>query len=131
MNSTTARDFLRSNRRSNIHLYPDDWKKLPIPDVPPSQQTPIVELVNQILAAKSTDPDADTSELEEAIDWLVYELYGLTDEETAEIADTSWDGQMSEEEEDAALVRAMEGDPDSGRGGMKELREILREWDEA
>jgi len=25
MNSSTARDFLRANRRSNIHLYPDDW----------------------------------------------------------------------------------------------------------
>ena len=31
MNSTAARDFLRANRRSNIHLYPDDWKQLPIP----------------------------------------------------------------------------------------------------
>jgi len=27
-------DFLRANRRSNINLYPDDWKQLPIPDVP-------------------------------------------------------------------------------------------------
>ena len=35
MNSTAARDFLRANRRSNIHLYPDDWKQLPIPDVSP------------------------------------------------------------------------------------------------
>lgn len=34
MNSSVAREFLRSNRRSNIHLYPEDWKKLPIPDVP-------------------------------------------------------------------------------------------------
>ncbi|WP_367358897.1 hypothetical protein [Syntrophus sp. (in: bacteria)] len=24
MNSSVARDFLRANRRSNIHLYPDD-----------------------------------------------------------------------------------------------------------
>ena len=40
MNSATAHDFLRANRRSNIHLYPDDWKKLPIPDVPLEQQEP-------------------------------------------------------------------------------------------
>ena len=33
MNSAAAHDFLRANRRSNIHLYPDDWKQLPIPDV--------------------------------------------------------------------------------------------------
>jgi hypothetical protein len=40
MNSTVARDFLRANRRSNTDLYPDDWKKLPIPDVPAEQQAP-------------------------------------------------------------------------------------------
>ena len=33
MNSTAAQDFLRAHRRGNIHLYPDDWKKLPVPDI--------------------------------------------------------------------------------------------------
>ena len=80
MNSATAHDFLRANRRSNIHLYPDDWKKLPIPDVSPEQQEPIIELVDQILAAKRTNPDADVSELENEIDQIVYLLYGLTPE---------------------------------------------------
>ena len=81
MNSATAHDFLRANRRSNIHLYPDDWKKLPIPDVPLEQQEPIIELVDQILAAKRTNPDADVSELENEIDQIVYLLYGLIPEE--------------------------------------------------
>ena len=81
MNSTAARDFLRAHRRSNIHLYPDDWKQLPIPDVPPEQQEPIIELVDQILAAKHTCPAADVSELENTVDQLVYLLYGLTCEE--------------------------------------------------
>ena len=80
MNSTAARDFLRAHRRSNIHLYPDDWKQLPIPDVPPEEQEPIIELVDQILATKRTDPDADVSELENEIDQIVYLLYGLTPE---------------------------------------------------
>ena len=57
MNSSTARDFLRANRRSNIHLYPDDWKNLPIPDVSPQQQQPIVALVEQILTAKRANPN--------------------------------------------------------------------------
>ena len=78
MNSTVARDFLRANRRSNIHLYPDDWKKLPIPDVPPEQQTPIVKLVDKILAAKRANPQADVSAWEREIDERVYRLYGLT-----------------------------------------------------
>ena len=83
MNSTIARDFLRANRRSNIHLYPDDWKKLPIPDVSPEQQAPIIELVDQILEAKGTHLDADVSELENEIDQIVYSLYDLTSEEIA------------------------------------------------
>ena len=81
MNSSAARDFLRAKRRSNIHLYPEDWKKLPIPDIPAERQTPIVKLVDCILAAKKRDPDADTSAWEREIDQLVYQLYGLTEEE--------------------------------------------------
>lgn len=85
MNSGTARDFLRANRRSNIHLYPDDWKKLPIPDVPSEQQQPIVQVVNIILALQCyfhTFPDALTARntvliefLENLNDALVRELY--------------------------------------------------------
>ena len=76
MNSSAARDFLRANRRSNIHLYPDDWKKLPIPDVLPEQQAPIVDLVDKILVAKRFDRDADVSALEAETNYLVSQLYG-------------------------------------------------------
>ena len=86
MNSTAARDFLRAHRRSNIHLYPNDWKNLPIPDVSPEQQGPIVKLVAQILDAKRTNLHAKVSELEDEIDQLVYELYDLTPNEV-EIVD--------------------------------------------
>ena len=78
MNSTVARDFLRANRRSNIHLYPDDWKKLLIPDVPMDKQKPIVELVNKILTLRRANPQADIAELERQIDEMVNQLYGLT-----------------------------------------------------
>lgn len=81
MNSAVARDFLRANRRSNIHLYPDDWKKLPIPDVPLEQQELIIRLVDKILEIKRQKPKADTRELEREIDEIVYQLYGLTEEE--------------------------------------------------
>ena len=89
MNSTAAHDFLRANRRSNIHLYPDDWKKLPIPDVTAGQQEPIIELVDQILNVKRTNPNADVSALEAELDQLVYKLYGLTTEENALIKQKS------------------------------------------
>jgi len=48
-----------------------------------SQQQPIIDLVEKIVAAKAADPAADTSALEQGIDRIVYELYGLTEEEIA------------------------------------------------
>jgi type I restriction-modification system DNA methylase subunit len=81
MNSAVARDFLRANRRSNIHLYPDDWKQLPIPDVTLEQQQPIVKLVDKILEIKRQNSKANTRELERKIDEIVYKLYGLEKEE--------------------------------------------------
>ena len=78
MNSSAARDFLRANRRSNIHLYPDDWKQLPIPSVAAEQQKPVERLVERILSAKQRDAGADVSALEREMDELVSALYGLT-----------------------------------------------------
>ena len=75
--------FLRANRRSNIHLYPDDWKNLPIPDITLARQQPIVSLVDRILAAKTAHPAADISPLEAEINRRVYGLYGLTAPEIA------------------------------------------------
>ena len=56
-------------------------KEFPIPEAACEQQALIISLVNQILATKRTNPDADVSELENEIDQIVYLLYGLTPEE--------------------------------------------------
>ncbi len=58
-------------------------KEFPIPEATCEQQALIIDLVDQILDAKHTDPDADVSELENEIDQIVYLLYGLTREEIA------------------------------------------------
>ena len=58
-------------------------KEFPIPEATCEQQALIIGLVNQILDAKHTDPDADVSDLEKRIDQIVYLLYGLTDDEIA------------------------------------------------
>lgn len=68
------------------------WKKIyieeiPIPKLSPTDQRPFVRLVDSILVEKNSDPSADTSEQEAEIDRLVYELYGLTAEEIAAVAD--------------------------------------------
>ncbi len=47
----------------------------------PKEYNSVVEIVNTILAVKNSDKQADTSALENKIDFLVYHLYGLTYDE--------------------------------------------------
>ena len=66
------------------------WKKvyveaLPIPEVTPSAQKPITRLVDDIIAMKDADQDADVAAQEEEIDHLVYDLYGLNRQEIAAV----------------------------------------------
>lgn len=56
-------------------------KTLPFCKSTSEQQEKIVKLVEQVLVAKKKNPQADTSKEESAIDELVYQLYGLTEEE--------------------------------------------------
>lgn len=49
MNSTFANDWLSGRRRSKKHIYPDDWKQLPIPPISMEMQKPFVTLVEKIL----------------------------------------------------------------------------------
>ncbi len=83
LNSNFINWYFRCFLSEGLHFYPNDAKELPIPDVSPEQQIPITEHVDQILDAKHTDPEADTSDLENEIDKLVYELYNLTEDEIA------------------------------------------------
>ena len=57
-------------------------RKIPIPKADAHKQRPIVERVRKIVVARRQDR-ADTTVLEQEIDRLVYELYGLTEEEIA------------------------------------------------
>lgn len=59
-------------------------ENLPIPKITQSNQSTadkIIALVEKILALKESDPKANTQELEQEIDSLVYTLYNLTEEE--------------------------------------------------
>ena len=85
MNSASAQNFLRARRRSNIHLYPDDWKELPVPDVPPDAQRPVVDLVESVLTARRANPDADVTAMERELDEIVYGLYGLDDRDVGAV----------------------------------------------
>jgi hypothetical protein len=54
---------------------------IPIPKMNQSESQELTLLADRILAAKQTDPRADTSALEAEVDRLVYGLYGLGEEE--------------------------------------------------
>lgn len=66
-----------------LELYQKPLSQIPIKEVSAETQKPLIELADKILAAKSSDPNADTSILEHEVDGLVYQLYGLTSEEIA------------------------------------------------
>jgi hypothetical protein len=63
--------------------YPKPVSLLRIKHATETEQKQVVALVDKILLAKQRDAEADTSELEQEIDKLVYVLYGLTKEEIA------------------------------------------------
>lgn len=90
MNSSFAREWLKGRRRSKMHIYPDDWKQLPIAPISLEEQKPFVELVDKILDEYKKhgyplpEPSAQKVRAwEREIDRLVYALYGLTEEEMA------------------------------------------------
>ena len=83
MNSKYASVLLTNNRGGDYHITPEHIRNIPIPSATPAQQEPIIALVDKILAAKKANPQADTSKEEAEIDTLVYNLYGLTDDEIA------------------------------------------------
>ncbi len=64
-----------------LELYHKPLTEIPVKKVSSIQQKPFIALVDQILTAKKANPAADVSALEDEIDQLVYQLYGLTDEE--------------------------------------------------
>jgi hypothetical protein len=69
---------LRSGQRGPIGL-----RQLPLVFMKIGDKNFLELKTDRILAAKAKDPSADTSSLESEIDQLVYQLYGLTEEEIA------------------------------------------------
>ena len=55
--------------------------RLPVVVPAADQQRPVIALVDEILAAKDSNPEEDTTELEKEINKCVYELYNLTSKE--------------------------------------------------
>ncbi|MBD2623262.1 Eco57I restriction-modification methylase domain-containing protein [Microcystis flos-aquae FACHB-1344] len=84
-NSTLFKFYYQKTNSQGGDIFPQvrisSVEKLPIKLADSKTQETIETLVNQILAKKSEDNSADTSELEKEINQIVYELYGLSEEE--------------------------------------------------
>ena len=65
----------------NYQVDKEPLMSIPLPIVNTEEQYSIAELVNQIIEFKTINPSTDISALESEIDRLVYQLYGLTEEE--------------------------------------------------
>jgi len=77
-----------SSYNQGINFTKDMINNLPVFQISEKKQKPFVELVDKILAAKKKDPQANTGELENQIDQMVYKLYDLTAEEIAIVEGT-------------------------------------------
>jgi adenine-specific DNA-methyltransferase len=65
----------------NYQLDKEPLLQIPIYQPTDEQQQLLISLVEQIFSAKKEDTAADTTELEQKIDALVFHLYGLTESE--------------------------------------------------
>ena len=86
LNSTLVAFWLRHKGKmqgNNYQVDKEPLQNIPLPIVEIFQQQPIINLVDQILTAKKANPQANTTELENQIDEIVYKLYNLTPDEIA------------------------------------------------
>ena len=81
LNSKAVRFWHKKVFPEGLHIKIYQLKEIPIPSIKEEEQKPFIMLVNQILAIKRRNISEDTSDLESEIDHLVYNLYGLTEEE--------------------------------------------------
>jgi len=78
-----------NNSTLTVNISKTYLEQLPLMDLQEQVQKPFIGLVSKILAAKQRDAEANTTALEREIDQLVYELYGLTEEEIAIVEEKS------------------------------------------
>ena len=65
----------------NLELTAKPLSEIPIKKAPSDIQNRVVEIIDKIIDLKKINQDYDTSSLERTIDFIVYELYGLTNAE--------------------------------------------------
>jgi len=74
-------NYLFETKFLNLAIKADYLKQLTFPNANIKLRSTIENIVKQILFSKRSDPNKDIIPLEAQIDQLVYELYGLNEEE--------------------------------------------------
>lgn len=74
-----------------MELYRKPVSEIPIKRVSEDKQKPFIDRVDKILLEKNSKAKADTSAIEREIDLMVYDLYGLTQEEISIVEKLSTD----------------------------------------
>ena len=85
LNSKPIQYYYQQKFKAETELFPKirikQAKQLPIPIAESGIQSSIAVLITQIITAKKADIKDSTEKYEKEIDKIVYELYGLTDDE--------------------------------------------------
>ena len=84
MNSTIGAYWFKYNgkkRGVGYDIGVKVFRKFPVAEASPDKQKSIIDIVDEILSIKKSNPQANTIKLESKIDHIVYELYDLTQEE--------------------------------------------------
>ena len=76
MNSSLIGQYFRNLLSDGLHSYPNNLKKIPVKKCSKKQQRLIAEKVKKI-----NDNNSEKDNLKKEIDQMVYDLYGLTEEE--------------------------------------------------
>jgi len=75
------------------------FEKFPVCPIPSERQQTLAAYVDRIIAEKRADAQADTSSLEAELDKLVYQLYGLTEEEYGFVEQGVYQAEETQPEE--------------------------------
>ena len=81
LNSNLINWYFKTFVSDGINFYPENAKQLPIIDIRKKEveQSQIVQLVDKVIAGKKVGED--TSSIEKEIDRIIYELYGLSEDQ--------------------------------------------------
>ena len=64
-----------------MELYSKPLSEIPVRKISKADQIPFIEAIDKIIKLKRDNKEADITAIEELINDLVYQLYGLTEEE--------------------------------------------------